>query len=159
MQHAQGSTPQKLSARGLKALIVGSRWNQELTDALVKESESVFLSFEGSAADIEIIRVPGAFEIPLAIQLATKAKDYDLVVSVGVIIEGATPHFDKLCADITDKISYLILNQSLPIGFGVVMAHTLAQAQERCLVAEHSKGREAMLAAVEMAQLKKLLSK
>jgi 6,7-dimethyl-8-ribityllumazine synthase len=160
MKHAQGAAPSDLSAKGLRGVIIGSRWNEYLTDTLVNEARLTFLTLGGEDLNLEIIRVPGAFEIPLACQwsldkgLQNNAQ-YDFIVTVGVIIEGATPHFDKLCTDVTDKISQLALTYRLPIGFGVVMAHNTEQAEERGLAGEANKGREAMLAAIEMACIKK----
>ena len=163
MKHAQGSALSGLTATGLRGVVIGSRWNEYLTDTLVAEAKATFLSLGGDEASLEVIRVPGAFEIPLTVQWcldrgAAKKAQYDFIVTVGVIIEGATPHFDKLCTDVTDRISQLAVTSRVPIGFGVVMAHTTAQAEERGLAGEANKGREAMLAAIEMAVLRKKLT-
>jgi 6,7-dimethyl-8-ribityllumazine synthase len=153
MLHAAGGIPKDISAKGLSFAIVGSRFNEELTDSLVHSAKQQFLDLGGLEKDITVIRVPGAYEIPLAVQALLHNKQVDAVVVVGVIIEGATPHFDKLCSDITDKISMLSLEFEVPIGFGVVMARNMQQAVERASNDSSNKGKEAALACIEMAGL------
>lgn len=142
-----------LKADDLRLAIVGSRFNEELTERLIVGARDAFLQCGGKEDNLAIVRVPGAYEIPLACKMVAENSAVDAIVTIGVIIEGETPHFDKLCDDVTDKLSAIMLTTEVPIGFGVVMARTLKQAEDRAQPNHSNKGREAAVAALEMAHL------
>ena len=100
--------------------------------------------------EIDIIKVPGAFEIPLAAKLLTK-KDYDAIICLGAVIRGETPHFDYVCNEVSKGVASVSLNSNMPVIFGVVTTDTIEQAVQRAGVKSGNKGSEAAISAIEMA--------
>jgi 6,7-dimethyl-8-ribityllumazine synthase len=142
-----------LIAEGKKFAIVVSRFNDFITDKLVGGAVDALTRSGTNTADIDIVKVPGAFEIPLvARQLAAK-KRHDAVICLGAVIRGATPHFDYVSAEVSKGVAAASLETGLPIIFGVLTTDTLEQAIERAGSKAGNKGWDAALAAVEMANL------
>ena len=121
----------KLDAKGLKFAIVVSRFNSFITDRMVEGALDVLVRHGASQSDIDIIKVPGSFEIPLGVKTAAKSKKYDAVVAVGAIIRGETPHFDYLSSEVTKELSVIGLEFGVPVACGVITTETLEQAIER----------------------------
>ena len=139
----------KRDASSLKVAIVASRYNQKVIDRLIVGAQETFYSFGGAKKNIVTEMVPGAFEIPLAISMLVK-KDYDLIVAIGCVIKGETPHYDYIVRTVTDAIMDISLRCSKPIGYGVLATNNLREALERAGGSVGNKGVEAMQAAVEM---------
>jgi 6,7-dimethyl-8-ribityllumazine synthase len=141
----------QLNGHGLKVGIVVARFNQAITAKLLKGAEAALYQAEVNESDVDVLMVPGAFEIPLACQHLAKTRAYDALVSIGCVIRGDTPHFDYVCQAATDGITRVSLDYSIPIGFGVITVDTPEQALARAGGTVGNKGAEAALAALEMA--------
>lgn len=145
----------KLKADGLKIAIVGSRFNELITTRLIGGAEDCFIRHGGDKDDLDLIMVPGAFEIPLTAQkLANIHKDkYDAIVCLGAVIRGNTPHFDYVAAEVSKGIAHVSLESNKPVIFGVLTTDSIEQAIERAGSKSGNKGWDAMLSAIEMANL------
>ena len=139
-----------LSAKGLKIALVASRFNSFLTEQLVKGAVDAFTRLGGSEKDIKLVRVPGAYELPLAAKKLAASK-VDAVVALGAVVRGATPHADLINETTARAFSEISLESGVPVIDGVVSADNLEQAVERCGTKQGNKGSSAMFAAVEMA--------
>lgn len=138
--------------RGLRVGVVGTRWHREISDALV--SGALRALAECGVEDSTCIRVPGAFELPVAAK-ALAHQRYDAVVALGIVIRGGTPHFDYVCQAATDGLTRVALDTGIPVGFGLLTCDDEKQALDRCGLADSNedKGREAVMAAVDTALL------
>ena len=143
-----------LSAKGLKIALVASRFNSFLTEQLVKGAVDAFTRLGGSEKDIKLVRVPGAYELPLAAKKLAASK-VDAVVALGAVVRGATPHADLINETTARAISEISLESGVPVVDGVVSTDNLEQAVERCGTKQGNKGSSAMFAAVEMADVLK----
>jgi 6,7-dimethyl-8-ribityllumazine synthase len=143
----------KLLAEGKRFALVASRFNDFITDRLVSGAMDALLRSGAQDSDIDIIKVPGAFEIPLAARKMVEKKRYDAVICLGAIIRGATPHFDYVCAEATKGIAMVSLESRIPVIFGIITADTIEQAIERAGTKAGNKGWSAALSAIEMANL------
>ncbi len=143
-----------LSAKGLKIALVASRFNSFLTEQLVKGAVDAFTRLGGSEKDIKLVRVPGAYELPLAAKKLAASK-VDAVVALGAVVRGATPHADLINETTARAFSEISLESGVPVVDGVVSADNLEQAVERCGTKQGNKGSSAMFAAVEMADVLK----
>ncbi len=144
-----------LVGQELRMGIVVSRWNDFMTGKLL-EGALDSLTRHGILEDrIEIARVPGSFELPLAAKMMVQSGKYDAVICLGVIIRGVTPHFDFVAAETTKGIAQLGLESNIPLTFGIITSDTIEQAIERAGSKGGNKGTEAALAAIEMANLLK----
>lgn len=143
----------KLLAEGKKFAIVVSRFNDFITDKLVGGALDALIRSGASEKDIDIVKVPGAFEIPLVAKKLAARNRHDAVICLGAVIRGATPHFDYVSAEVSKGIAAASMETGLPIIFGVITADTLEQAIERAGSKAGNKGWDAALAAVEMANL------
>jgi 6,7-dimethyl-8-ribityllumazine synthase len=141
-----------LDGHGLRLAVVATRWHAAITDALVAGAQQALA--ECLVEDSAVLRVPGAFELPVAAK-ALAHQRYDAVVALGVVIRGGTPHFDYVCRAATDGLTRVALDSGVPIGFGLLTCDTEEQALDRCggPDASEDKGREAVMAAVETALL------
>ena len=153
-----GSSPKikVLDGSSLIASIVTSSWHSDICDALVTGAKKAFA--EAGCKNVSVHKVAGSFEIPLASQKLLDAGS-DLVVAVGLILKGDTPHFDYVCQGVTSGIMQVSLSRNKPIGFGVLMCENLDQAYERSGLTEgqENKGYEAAVAALNLAiEYKKL---
>ena len=144
-----------LSAKGLKCAIVASRFNSFITDRLVEGAMDALIRHGADEADINLVKVPGAFEIPLVAQKLAASKAYDGVICLGAVIRGATPHFDYVCAEVSKGIAAASMSHEVPIAFGVLTTDTIEQAVERAGTKAGNKGGEAAATAIEMVNLLK----
>ena len=143
----------KLLAEGKKFAIVVSRFNDFITEKLVSGALDALVRSGARDEDIDLVRVPGAFEIPLmAKRMAAKGR-YDAIVCLGAVIRGATPHFDYVSAEVTKGVAVVSLDGDLPVIFGIVTTDTIEQAIERAGTKAGNKGAEAALVAMEMISL------
>ncbi len=149
----------KLDAKGLKFAIVASRFNDFITNHMVAGALDVLRRHNASESDVDVIRVPGSFEIPFAVKAAASSSIYDAIIAIGVIIRGETPHFDYLSSTVIGDLASLSLEYGVPIVSGVLTTETLEQAIERGGTKAGNRGGEAALSAIEMANLKKILPK
>jgi 6,7-dimethyl-8-ribityllumazine synthase len=136
-----------------RVAIISSSWHLDICDDLVAGAERALEA--ASISNVEVIYVPGSFEIPLATQIAFE-KGFDAVVAVGLVLEGETPHFDYVCQGVTQGVIDVSLKFSAPIGFGVLMCNTLDQAIARCGRSEsiEDKGYDSAVAAIRLLELK-----
>ncbi len=144
-----------LISKGLKFGIVVSRFNSFLTEQLVKGAVDAFVRMGGSEADLELIRVPGAYEIPLAAKRLAGKKGINAVIALGAVVRGATPHADLINETTARAFSQISLESGIPVIDGVVSADNLEQAIERCGTKQGNKGFAAIQAAVEMVNVLK----
>lgn len=142
-----------LSAESFRFAIVVSRWNGELTSRLEAGSVDALTKAGARKDAIEIFRVPGAFELPLAASRAAETGQFDAVIALGVVIRGETPHFDFVAGQAAAGIMQASLDTGIPVMFGVVTADTPEQAEARCGGSVGNKGFEAAMSAIEMANL------
>ncbi len=143
-----------LSAKGMKIALVVSRFNSFLTEQLVKGAVDAFTRLGGAEKDLKLVRVPGAYELPLAAKKLAASK-IDAVVALGAVVRGATPHADLINETTARAFSEISLESGVPVVDGVVSADNLEQAVERCGTKQGNKGFSAMFAAVEMADVLK----
>ena len=133
--------------------IVVSRFNPELTDALLVATVTC-LKEHGAAPDqITVVRVPGAFELPTVLERMAAEKKYDALIALGAVIQGETPHAGHINAEVNRALCEMARQYSVPVIDGVVMTHTLEQAEARCTTGEKSRGWYAARAAIEMAHV------
>ena len=147
----------ELQAKGLKFAIVVSRFNDFITNKLLDGAVDALLKHGASEQNIEIITVPGSFEIPLAAKKVIEKKSPDAVICLGAVIRGATPHFGYIASEAARGIATVSLRTGIPVAFGVITADTIEQAIERSGTKSSNKGWDAALVAIEMAQLLKKL--
>ena len=140
----------KKDAHGLRIGIVVSRFNNFVTEKLLEGARDGFTGHGGSEQDLTIVRVPGAFEIPLVVDKMAASGNYDALVCLGAVIRGDTPHFDYVCDAVTRGIGDAMRTYKLPIGFGVLTTDDVQQAMARAGLKDANKGYEALLTAVEM---------
>ena len=145
----------ELSARGLKVALAVSRFNSFLTEQLVKGAVDAFVRLGGSEADLTVVRVPGAYELPLAAKKLAAKKGVNAVVALGAVVQGATAHADLINETTARAFSEIALETGVPVADGVVSAENLEQAVERCGTKQGNKGFSAMQAAIEMANVLK----
>ena len=143
----------KLNAEGKKFALIVSRFNDFITERLVSGALDALIRSGANDKDIKIIKVPGAFEIPLLAKKAALAKKYDAVVCLGAVIRGATPHFDYVGAEVSKGIAQVSMESEVPVIFGIVTTDTIEQAIERAGTKAGNKGWSAAMSAVEMANL------
>jgi 6,7-dimethyl-8-ribityllumazine synthase len=145
----------KLNAKGLKFGIVVSRFNDFVCERLLSGALDVLIRNGAEDSDIEVLKVPGAFEIPQTARKMALAKKYDAVICLGAVIRGATPHFDYIAAEVSKGVAMIGLESEIPVSFGVLTTDNLEQAIERAGSKAGNKGWDAALAAIEMANLYK----
>lgn len=143
----------QLIAKGKRFGIVVSRFNDFITEKLLGGALDALTRTGAKENDIQIIKVPGAFEIPLAAKKAARTGRYDAVICLGAVIRGATPHFDYVCAEVSKGVAQVGLDFGLPVIFGVLTTDTVEQAIDRAGTKSGNKGWHAAMSAVEMANL------
>jgi 6,7-dimethyl-8-ribityllumazine synthase len=146
-------------ASGLKFGIVASKFNKVVTGRLLAEATKALTNAGAKEEDLEVIRVPGAFEIPLVARQLARSGRCDAVICLGAIIRGDTPHFDYIAAEASRGILQASMDTDVPVVFGVLTTDTVAQAIERADPAKHNRGAGAALTAIEMANVMKQLLK
>lgn len=148
-----------LSAKGLKTAVVVSRFNDFIGERLLDGAVDTLLRSGAADADIEVVKVPGSFEMPVIAKTLAKSGNYDAIICVGCVIRGSTPHFDYVAGEAAKGIAKVALDYECPVSFGVITADNLEQAIERAGTKSGNKGRDAALTAIEMANLIKILGK
>ena len=143
----------KLNAEGQKFAIVASRYNDFITEKLVGGALDALNRCGAQDKDIEVFKVPGAFEIPLVAKRVAVTQRFDAIICLGAVIRGATPHFDFVAAEASKGIAQVMMETGLPVIFGVITVDTIEQAIERAGTKLDNKGFSAAMAAVEMANL------
>jgi 6,7-dimethyl-8-ribityllumazine synthase len=148
-----------LTCKGMKAAIVVSRFNDFLTKQLLAGANDCLIRHGASDKDITAVWVPGANEIPLAVQKMAETGKHDAVIALGAVVQGATPHADLINAQVSKSLSNIALAKNVPVINGIVCANNLEQAIERSGTKAGNKGWNAALAAIEMANLYKEVEK
>jgi 6,7-dimethyl-8-ribityllumazine synthase len=144
----------QLIAKGKKFGIVAARFNEFITNKLLEGALDALKRHGAKDEEIEIVWVPGSFEIPYAAQrMAAGKKKYDAIICVGAVIRGSTPHFEYISAEVTKGIAQTGLNSGIPVIYGVITPDTLEQAIERAGTKAGNKGFQAAMSAIEMANL------
>lgn len=142
-----------LIAEGLKIGIAASRFNEFIVSKLIGGAEDGLLRHGIQDENIDLIWVPGAFELPLAAKKMTSSGKYDAVICLGAVIRGNTSHYDLVCAEVTKGIAHVSLESGVPVIFGIVTTDTIEQAVERAGTKSGNKGFDAAMTAIEMANL------
>lgn len=142
-----------LNAQNKRFAIIVSRFNSFISEQLLQGANDCLLRHGASANDLTVVRVPGSYEIPLAAARAAQSQKYDAVLCLGVLVRGATPHFDHIAGFVSKAIGEISLSTGVPAIFGVVTADNLEQAIERAGTKAGNKGWDAALAGIEMANL------
>jgi len=142
-----------LNADGKKFAIVIARFNSFISEKLLEGALDTLTRSGAAQADIDIARVPGAFEIPLVAKKFAEYQKYDAVICLGVVIRGATPHFDVVVSEVSKGAAQVGLETGVPVLFGVLTTETIEQAIERAGTKAGNKGAEVAVAAIEMANL------
>lgn len=137
--------------------IVSSRWNEFMGGKLLDGARDVLVRHGVKEDDIDVALVPGSFELPLVAKKMAQSGRYDAVICIGVVIRGATPHFDYVAGEAAKGIAQAALQSDVPVTFGVITSDTLEQAIERSGSKAGNKGAEAAMAAIEMANLMRVL--
>jgi len=147
----------RLSAEGSRFAIIVSRFNDFICSRLMEGALDALVRHGCEEENIAIIKVPGAFEMPLAARKMARTGHYDAVICLGAVIRGATPHFDYVAAEVSKGIASVALESEIPVTFGVLTTDNLEQAIERAGSKSGNKGYEAAMAAIEMVNLFKEL--
>lgn len=142
-----------LDAKGLKVALVVSRFNDFITSRLVDGAIDCLVRHGASNKDITIVKVPGAFELPLVCAKLAASGKYSGLVALGAVVRGATPHFDYVCAECSKGLAQVSLKHSIPVGFGLLTCDNLEQAVERAGSKSGNKGVEAALAMLETVRV------
>lgn len=142
-----------LVAKGLKVGITASRFNEFIVSRLISGAEDGLLRHGAAAEDIDLIWVPGAFELPFAAKKMAASGKYDAVICLGAVIRGSTSHYDLVCAEVSKGIANVGLGGEVPVIFGVLTTDTIEQAIERAGTKSGNKGFDAAVSAIEMANL------
>ena len=143
----------KLIAEAKKFAIVVSRFNDFITEKLLNGALDALIRSGAADNDIEVIKVPGSFEIPLVAKKIAQTNRFNAIICLGAVIRGSTPHFDYVAAEVSKGIASVSLESEIPIIFGVITTDTIEQAIERAGTEAGNKGWSAAMAAVEMANL------
>jgi len=143
----------KLDAGNRRFAIVASRFNDFITGRLVEGAMDCILRHGASEENVTVVRVPGAFELPLAASKLAKSGRYEAVICLGAVIRGATPHFDYVASEASKGIAQVSLSTGVPVIFGVLTTESIEQAVERAGSKSGNKGWDAALSAIEMCSL------
>ncbi len=143
----------RLDAAGKRFAIVAARFNHRLVDLLVDGARDCLIRHGAAADDLLLVRVPGAWELPLALDELAAGGGLDAMIALAVVIRGETSHFDYICGECSHGVARVSAEHRIPIGFGVLTCETSAQAAERAGGKAGNKGWEAASAAIEMADL------
>lgn len=143
----------QLSSKGLRLALVVSRFNSLITERLLAGALDAVARSGGNADDVTVVKVPGSFEIPLAVKKLAETGKYDAIACLGAVIRGNTPHFDYVAGEMARGIANIMLESGTPVAFGVITADNLEQAIERAGTKVGNRGEEAMNAAIEMSHV------
>jgi len=147
------TTEGDLVVRDARFTIVASRFNDFIVESLIKGAVDCLCRHGANETDIELVRVPGAHEMPLAVDKVASRRNCDGIVALGAVIRGATPHFDYVAGECTSGLAAVSRPHGMPIGIGVLTTDTIEQAIERAGTKAGNKGEEAALAVIEMVNL------
>lgn len=147
----------ELRAEGFRFGIVVSRFNDFITTKLLDGAVDALIRHGADENDIDVVKVPGSFEIPLAAKKLAVKGSYDAIICLGTVIRGATPHFEYVASEVSKGIAITSLETGIPVAFGVITSDTIEQAVERAGSKAGNKGWDAALTAIEMAQVIKKL--
>jgi 6,7-dimethyl-8-ribityllumazine synthase len=147
------TTQGDLVVRDARFVIVAARFNDFIVESLIKGALHALRQHGADDANIEIIRVPGAFEMPLAVEKAASSRRFDGIIALGAVIRGGTPHFDYVAGECVKGITAAGQSHGVPVGNGVLTVDTIEQAIERAGTKAGNKGEEATLAVIEMVNL------
>ena len=142
-----------LVVRDARFAIVASRFNEFIVESLIKGAVHCLKSHGAADADIELVRTPGAFEMPVVVERVAASRRADGIVALGAVIRGGTPHFDYVAGECVRGLSAASLKHGVPVGFGVLTVDTIEQAIERAGTKAGNKGEEAALAVIETVNL------
>ncbi|MBS37160.1 MAG: 6,7-dimethyl-8-ribityllumazine synthase [Thiotrichales bacterium] len=138
-----------LDTADVRIAVVAARFNHDITDALLEGALRVLHAHDIADDDLHVMRVPGAFELPLAAKRLAQSGRFDVVITLGAVVRGGTPHFDYVCTECARGVMQVSIEESLPVIFGVLTTDDMAQALDRVGGAHGHKGEEAALAALE----------
>lgn len=144
------TTEGQLIIRDERIAIIAARFNGSIVEKLVSGAIDALKRHGAGDTQLHLVRVPGSFELPLAAQRLAKAHQVDGIVALGVVIRGATPHFEYVCSECASGLSRISLEYDMPIGFGVLTCDTIEQAVERAGTKAGNKGADAAMAMIEM---------
>ncbi|MEW6068919.1 MAG: 6,7-dimethyl-8-ribityllumazine synthase [Nitrospirota bacterium] len=147
----------ELQAKGLKFGIIFSRFNDFITSKLLEGAKDALLRHGAKEDDIDVVKVPGSFEIPVVAKKLAAKGTYNAIICLGTIIRGATPHFEYIAAEVSKGIALVSLETGVPVVFGIITSDTIEQAIERAGTKSGNKGWDAAITAIEMVQLLKKL--
>lgn len=142
-----------LQAKGVRFGIVVSRFNDFITSRLLDGALDALIRHGADEKDIEIVKVPGSFEIPMVAKTMARKGIYNAIICLGTIIRGATPHFEYVAAEVSKGIASASMETGVPISFGIITSDTIEQAIERAGSKSGNKGWDAAMTAIEMAQV------
>jgi 6,7-dimethyl-8-ribityllumazine synthase len=145
--------------QGARFALVASRFNHFIVDRLVDGALDAIVRHGGDASRITIVRVPGAWEIPVVVARLAQKKSVDAIIALGAVIRGSTPHFDYVAAEVTKGIATVSMQTGVPVAFGVLTTDSIEQAIERAGTKAGNKGWEAAVSAIEMVALGAALDK
>lgn len=145
----------ELQAKGLKFGVIVSRFNDFITGKLLEGAKDALIRHGAREDDIDVVRVPGSFEIPLVAKKMAMKGTYNAIICLGTIIRGATPHFEYVAAEASKGIASASMETGIPMAFGIITSDTIEQAVERAGTKSGNKGWDAAITAIEMAQLLK----
>jgi 6,7-dimethyl-8-ribityllumazine synthase len=148
----------QINAQGIRLAVVASRFNSLIVERLIAGAIDSYLRHGGLEDDLTVIKVPGAFELPLAVKVAAKTGLYDALVALGAVIRGSTPHFEYVAAEVSKGLAQVQLETLIPVSFGVLTCDSAEQAIDRAGVKSGNKGFDAVVSAVETARLLKLIA-
>lgn len=141
------------SAKGIRVGIVAGRFNDFVVNNLIEGAIDCLVRHGASESDIELARVPGAVEIPLAVQRMGRTGKYDAIIALGAVIRGGTPHFEYVAGECSKGLGQLALQLDMPVSFGVLTVDTIEQAIERAGTKAGNKGAEAAMGVIEMVNV------
>ena len=142
-----------LVARDMRIAIVAARFNEFVVESLIKGAVDCLRRHGANDSDLELVRVPGSYEMPLAVSRVAASRRFDGIIALGAVIRGGTPHFDDVAGECVRGLSAASKEHGVPVGFGVLTVDTIEQAIERAGTKAGNKGEEAALAVVEMVSL------
>lgn len=148
----------RIDGHGLKLVVVVSRFNSLITEALLAAAIATWKRFAVAAEDIDVVYVPGAFELPVTAKWLAQSERYDAVLCLAAVIRGETPHFDYVATQAASGVLQVAMQSSLPVIFGVLTCDNIEQALDRAGLKAGNKGADGALAALEMVQLRKQLA-
>jgi 6,7-dimethyl-8-ribityllumazine synthase len=143
----------KIVAKGMKFGIAASRFNDFISGRLIEGAIDTLIRAGADEKDIQVYKVPGAFELPLTAKKLAKSGRFDAVICLGAVIRGATPHFEYISAEVTKGIASVGMEAEIPVIYGVLTTDTIEQAIERAGTKSGNKGADAAMSAIEMVDL------